>query len=235
MKRTHVGNEKTATLFDACIRTSLLDPSDPSKGTISAITDISERKKAEESLRESEERYRSLFENMIEGFSYCKMLFENGQPHDFIYLAVNDAFEKQTGLKDVVGKRVSEVIPGIREADPVLFEIYGRVALTGQPECFEIFLEALQMWFWVSVYSPKSEHFVAVFDVITDRKRAEEQIQRQGALLSAVNLVLREALESDNDADIARTCLRVAEEITGSSFGFIGEVNQAGRLDTIWL
>jgi PAS domain S-box-containing protein len=227
------GKRKDGQLFDAFIRTSLLDPSDQSKGTISAITDISERKKSEESLQKSEERYRSLFENMIEGFSYCKMLFENGQPHDFIYLAVNDAFEKQTGLKDVAGKRVSEVIPGILEADPVLFEIYGRVAMNGQPECFEIFVKSLQMWFWVSAYSPKSEHFVAVFDVITERKRAEEQVQRQGALLSAVNLVLREALESETDAEIARTCLRMAEQIAGSRFGFIGEVNQDGRLDTI--
>jgi PAS domain S-box-containing protein len=227
------GRRKNGEILETFIRSSLLDPSDPSKGTISVITDISERKKAEESMRESEERYRSLFENMIEGFSYCKMLFENGQPHDFIYLAVNDAFEKQTGLKDVAGKMVSEVIPGIRQTDPDLFKIYGRVAMTGQPESFEMFVEALQMWFWVSAYSPKSEHFVAVFDVITDRKRAEEQVQRQGGLLSAVNLVLREALEAETDADIARTCLRMAEKIAGSRFGFIGEVNQSGRLDTI--
>jgi PAS domain S-box-containing protein len=130
-----------------------------------------------EALKESEQRYHSLFENMLDGFAYCRMLFEDGKPQDFIYLAVNDAFESQTGLKDVVGRKATEVIPGIRESDLPLLEIYGRVAMTGRPERFEMFVEALQMWFWVSVYSPAHEHFVAVFDVITERKQAKEKIK----------------------------------------------------------
>jgi PAS domain S-box-containing protein len=134
--------------------------------------------RAEEELRKSEQRYRSLFDNMIEGFAHCRMLYEGDYPKDFIYLDVNSAFEKLTGLKNVVGKKVTEAIPGIREADPGLFEIYGRVALTGNPERFEMYVEALQMWFSISVYSPKKEHFVAVFDVITERKKAEKEIHK---------------------------------------------------------
>ena len=129
-----------------------------------------------QSLRASEERYRGLFENMVEGFAYCQMLFEDGQPIDWIYLVVNDAFASSTGLKGVIGKRVSQVIPGIRESDPALFTIYARVALTGKPERFEMFVQALDMWFAISVYSPEKEFFVAVFDVITERKRAEEML-----------------------------------------------------------
>jgi PAS domain S-box-containing protein len=136
------------------------------------------RKQAEKALHESEELYHSLFRNMLNGFAYCRMLFEEGNPHDFIYLAVNDAFESQTGLKDVVGRKVTEVIPNIRETDWQLFEIYGRVAITGQPEHFEIFIVTLQEWFSVSVYSPAHEYFVSVFDVITERKKAEEQKDR---------------------------------------------------------
>jgi PAS domain S-box-containing protein len=132
-------------------------------------------------LQEKEERYRSLFENMAEGFAYCRMIFEDNRPTDFIYLSVNSAFEKLTGLKNVKGKKVSEVIPGIREADPELFEIYSRVSLTGKPERFEMFVEALKMWFSISVYCPAREFFVAVFDVITDRKQAE------GLLLESEN------------------------------------------------
>jgi PAS domain S-box-containing protein len=139
--------------------------------------DIGESLRAKQKLRESEKLYRALFENLLNGFAYCRMLFEDGKPQDFIYLVTNDAFTSQTGLKDVVGRRVTEVIPGIREADPRLFEIYGRVAMTGQPECFEMFVEALQMWYWISVYSPAPEHFVAVFDVITERKQAEEALK----------------------------------------------------------
>jgi PAS domain S-box-containing protein len=106
------------------------------------------------------------------------MIFEDGKPEDFIYLSVNRAFETLTGLKDVTGKRVTEVIPGIREADPGLLEAYGRVSLTGKPERFETFVEALKMWFSISVYSPEKEFFVAVFDVITERKKAEEELRK---------------------------------------------------------
>jgi serine/threonine protein kinase len=65
------------------------------------------------------------------------------------------------------------------------------------------------------------------------RKRAEEQILRQSALLNAINEVFQEALTCESDKDVARTCLAVAEKLTASKFGFIGEVNEAGRFDTI--
>jgi PAS domain S-box-containing protein len=149
---------------------------------IEVVRDITERVRSSEVLQESEAKYRSLFEHMQEGCAYCKMIFENGDPVDFIYLSVNAAFETLTGLKDVVGKRVSEVIPGIRASDPALFETYGRVARTGEPEKIEIFVEALQQWFLISVYSPEQGYFVAVFDVITDQKRAEETARRETAL-----------------------------------------------------
>lgn len=117
--------------------------------------------------------YRALVEHMLNGVAYCRVLYKDGQPIDFIYLYNNPAFERLTGLTQVVGKCVSEVIPGIQERDPQLFEIYSRVAGGGEPERFETFVESLKMWFWISVYSPRSEHFVAIFDVITERKQTE--------------------------------------------------------------
>ncbi|MDP1762219.1 MAG: PAS domain-containing protein, partial [Deltaproteobacteria bacterium] len=140
-------------------------------GFIEVVEDITEHKQTEEALHASENLYRSLFENMLNGFAYCQMLFEDNQPQDFLYLKVNSAFEALTGLKDVIGKRVSEVIPGLRESDPELLEIYARVASTGKPERFENYVKALKMWFSISVYSPEKEYFVSVFDVITERKR----------------------------------------------------------------
>ncbi len=135
-----------------------------------------ESKHAAAALIEREELYHSLFSNMLDGYAYCRMVFEEGKPRDFIYLAVNEAFSKLTGLKDVVGKKISEVIPGHIETDPQLFELYTRVAMTGQSEQIEIFTESLQMWLMLSVYCPAPEHFVAVFDVITERKQVEMKI-----------------------------------------------------------
>lgn len=141
----------------------------------------SNRNLAEE-LRNNEDLYRSLFENMLNGFAYCRMIYNQGIPEDFIYLNVNKAFEEQTGLKNVVGKKVSEVIPNIRTSSAELFETYGRVALSGKPETFEIYLPSLDMWFLISVYSPKKEHFVSVFDVITERKKMENKLQHESGM-----------------------------------------------------
>jgi PAS domain S-box-containing protein len=134
------------------------------------------RKKDDESLCSTELLYHSIFEHLLEGYAYCRMIFEQGLPQDFIYLDVNSAFSSLTGLKTVAGKRVTEVVPGIKESNPELFEIYGRVAATGQPEKFEQYLPPLSAWFSVSVFSPQRGYFIATFDNITQRKRAESKL-----------------------------------------------------------
>lgn len=139
--------------------------------------DISMRKQVEEALSRSEERYRSLFENMLDGFAYCKMIYEAGSPQDFIYLEVNNAFESLTGLNNVRGKKVTEVVPGVRESNPELLGIYGRVALTGRSERFETHLDDMGFWFLVSVYSNEPQYFTVVFENITERKRMEEALK----------------------------------------------------------
>jgi len=143
------------------------------------------KRRADEALRFSEERYRSLFENMLEGYAYCKMVVDNGEFRDFVYLDVNPAFEQLTGLTGVVGKRVTEVIPGIRESNPELFELYGRVAFSGKPERVEIYVDGLKIWFSLSVFSTGKGFFVAVFDNVTERRKLEDQF-RQSQKMEAV-------------------------------------------------
>jgi PAS domain S-box-containing protein len=153
------------------------------------VINVDEKKKAEDALKESEEKYRSLFENMINGFAYCRMIFdENDLPVDFVYLEINDSFEKLTGLKKeaVIGRKVSEAIPGTREANPEVFDIYGRVARTGKAERFELFFKPLSIWLNISVYGPKKDYFVAIFDNITKRKELEQELNSYNQRLEEV-------------------------------------------------
>ncbi|MFI5280202.1 MAG: PAS domain S-box protein [Gemmatimonadales bacterium] len=138
---------------------------------------------AAESTIDNESLYRAVFENMSEGVALCRIVIERGKPRDFVYLRVNAAFERLTGLSNVAGRKVSDVIPGIRETSPELFETYGRVAATGEPEQFETFIPGLVRWFQISAYCPAPGHFVAVFSVITDRKKSEAALQLFRALI----------------------------------------------------
>jgi PAS domain S-box-containing protein len=181
-----------------------------------------ERVPSEEALCDSDTRYRLLFQNMLDGLAYCRMLFDaRGRPEDFVYLEVNGAFAEITGLRDVMGKRASELFPGLREAHPELLETYGRVARTGRPERIEISFEPLSMWLTISVYRPQPDHFVAVFDDITMRKRAElalALVTRLYAVLSRVNEAIVRI--RDERALFEEVCRIIAED---------------GRVPLVWI
>jgi len=166
-------------------------------------------------VQESEKSYRSLFDNMLNGFAYCRMLFKDDLPQDYIYLDVNKAFEKLTGLKNVVGKKVTEVIPGIKEAHPELFEIYGRVALTGRTEMFEIDFKPLSIWLAISVYSPERGCFVAVFDNITERKKAEEALKESETRFRGIVETAKDAVVCIKQGGSIYLWNKSAEEIFG--------------------
>lgn len=121
----------------------------------------------------------SFFDNTLDGLAYCQIIFDAYKhPVDCVYLEVNKNFETLTGLRNVVGKRVTEVIPGIFTSHPELLELCGRVSLTkGAAERFEIYIEPFSKWFFVSVYSPKKNFFVTVFQDITDRKQVEKNLE----------------------------------------------------------
>ena len=143
-------------------------------------------KQSEEALRESDAKYRSLFENMINGFAFHKIIVdEAGSPVDYVFLEANPAFERLTGLKlaDIIGKRVCEVLPGIQNDPGDWIGRYGRTALTGQVVQFEQYTEALGKWYSVSAYSPMKGYFATVFEDITERKLSEEKLRKEHDLL----------------------------------------------------
>ena len=175
-------------------RIGLLQLNDRRKGRFSAQTIASWERlaghlatavskfRAEEALQESEKRYRNLFNAMTEGFCIVEVLFDSdGKPEDYRILEVNDAFERQTGLHDAVGKRMRELAPAHEE---YWFEIYGKVALTGEPARFINEARALNRWYDVHAYrvgEPEMRRVAIVFDDFSDYKRAEEALQRSEA------------------------------------------------------
>ncbi len=141
----------------------------------------------EQELRASEGQYRTLFENMQAGFIHCRMIFDTADnPVDYIYLHANRAFSRLTGLEDVIGKKVTDLIPQFRSVHPELFEIYGRVARTGVPEAFEIYLKPTRRWLKVSAYSPEKGCFAAILEDFTSRRQVEEALQKSEEMLALV-------------------------------------------------
>ena len=146
---------------------------------LEVVRDIGERKAADVALRDSEERYRTVFESATSGFALHEVIVdEAGEPVDFVILAANPAFEAQTGLAaaDLVGRRGLDVIPGLAESG--LVQRFGQVALTGEAERFEMWAPGLGRYLDQQVLSPRRGQFALIVLDITEQRSAEARLVR---------------------------------------------------------
>jgi len=146
------------------------------------IRDITARKLAEDALRHSEERYRSLFDSIDEGFCVIELLFDRKErPIDYRFLEVNPAFEKQTGIRGGLGKRMREIVDKI---EPYWLKTYGQVVATGTPFRGSNEMKALDRWFDVYAFQlggRQSRNVAVLFSDITERKKVEQVLRETRA------------------------------------------------------
>lgn len=139
-----------------------------------------------------EEFYRQAIQNSPIGYAYHKIICDSkGKPCDYEYIEVNNAFEKHTGLRteEIVGKKISEILPEILESEFNWIDIYGNIALNGGEEEYEQYSEALGKWYRIQVYSPEKYYFITNFiDITKDMRNIEEK----QTIINAVNEIIFE-------------------------------------------
>ncbi|EAT58123.1 PAS:Response regulator receiver:ATP-binding region, ATPase-like:Histidine kinase A-like [Chlorobium ferrooxidans DSM 13031] len=150
----------------------------PKKNKVAA-SDNCQKELAEtkEAAAASEMLHRNLIDYMHNGYACCRVVTEKGRPVDLIHVEVNKGYENLTGLKNVIGRKITEVIPGIADSNPELLENHFRVVESGIAEKFEIYIEPLHKWYESTIYCPEKGYTVAIFDDITKRKQAEQALQ----------------------------------------------------------
>ena len=131
----------------------------------------------ESRARESEERFRTLFETMTEGFVLLEIVGGGkGRPFDYRFLEINPAFETVTGMvrDQIVGKLMTDILPA---EDSVIMDTLRGVASSGRTARFEYFFPSLMRHYNINAFSPGNKRIAILFSDITEKRASEEALR----------------------------------------------------------
>ena len=175
-------------------------------------------------------QHRNVIEYMRNGYAFCRMITLEGNGVDFIHEEVNQGYEKLTGLKNVAGRSMTEIMPGLRESNPEFIERHRLVVESGIPDQFEVFLVALNKWFDITIYRPEEGYSVAMFDDITERKLMENELQRTSRALMAINNCNQALVHSENEMVLLQKVCDIIVNTGGYRMAWVGYAeNDAGK------
>jgi len=170
------------------------DPEGRVLGVVLVFRDMTGERAARKAQHESEARYRTLFESIDQGFCLVEMIFDRQEhPVDYRFIETNPAFEKQSGLKDAVGRTMREFAPNLERE---WFETLGRVAVTGEPARYHNRASSLNRAYDIYAFrfgNPVKRQVAVLFSDITDRQRAQEELLQSAQKVQAANLQLQAA------------------------------------------
>ena len=204
--------------------TRLDDEQGRARGIFGVITDLTAHRHTLEALEESRERYRTLFHSIDDGFCVLEALFdERGRPEDFRFVEVNPGVRRQTGLPNLRGKMLNQVLSA--DDEPWWIDLCGKVVLTGRAERVQLESPGLQRWFDLFVFPlgpPNARRIAIIFRDITERRRREQN----EALLVELHRVFGEL---SSPADVMRTAGERIVEHLGVEVVFFAEIDESGE------
>jgi len=146
-------------------------------GVVLVFSDVTEDYALRKKIQESEKRYRGLFVSNNDGICLHELVYQDNVPVDYRILDVNPKYEHIIGISYQEAK--GSLASALYHSDPPYLDIYAKAAITGVPSSFETYFPPMERYFYISVYSPEPDHFVTVFQDITERKNTEIALKRE--------------------------------------------------------
>ncbi|MGZ4850412.1 MAG: two-component system sensor histidine kinase NtrB [Candidatus Bathyarchaeia archaeon] len=181
-----------------------------------------------DAFRSDRKQIVTFFSRMLDAFVYCRIITNDaGKPVDYVYLGLNDAYERLIGVKreDILGKKATEVFPGLKNDPADWIDTLGKVALTGKATTVENFVPTANIWVHASIYSPQKGYFVEIFEDVTERKNLEAKLEDYTKNLeNIVEERTKQLKDSERLSAIGQTAAMVGHDIRNPLQSILGEL-----------